>query len=431
MKWGVKQEDKTIQDKIIDSVYAQQNNLIVGRAGAGKSTLYESMADTLTDSCVRVGSTGVSAINVGGQTAHRLFRIPVGIPTQKDFENKATIRNLRKIFNKDSPVGFVFIDETSMINAASLTWIDFVLKQCYNNDLPFGGLGMNLFGDLFQLGCVVRPEERPLYLEHFNAINFFEADAFKKANFNLFNMTEVHRQSDQELKKHLNNIRVYGQLFSLKESLEYFNDNCFNKTQQNDCEDYLVTTNKNAEYRNKIAFDKIKSKAFHFKAKFSGFDSEPAPKDLYLKQGCRVMILENNLEQGYSNGTKGTVKSLNKFDVTVMLDSGKEVCIGPKTWVQYSYKLDKENQLVKFESGSYTQIPLKMSNGLTIHKSQGCDLDRANIDLGDFCFAPHLAYVALSRVRTIEGIHLVRPLKQADIKIDYSVNRFCKSNNLL
>ena len=129
MKWGVKQEDKTIQDKIIDSVYAQQNNLIVGRAGAGKSTLYESMADTLTDSCVRVGSTGVSAINVGGQTAHRLFRIPMGIPTQKDFENKAIIRNLRKIFNKDSPVGFVFIDETSMINAANLTWIDFVLKQ--------------------------------------------------------------------------------------------------------------------------------------------------------------------------------------------------------------------------------------------------------------------------------------------------------------
>ena len=421
--------EQSIEDRIIDSVFAGKNAFVMGSGGVGKSVLFKSMNLLLKEDTVCVGSTGVSATNIEGCTAHKIFGIPIGIPTEADY-NKArkNINKYRKLFNPQSPIKRIFFDEISMCRADAYIWIDWLLKECYRNNLPFGGLQFVKFGDLFQLGAVVKPEERSLLQDIYGTSNFFDTDVYNNSETDIFHMTKVYRQSNPELIKHLQNIRVYGSMFNLQQSLDYFNDLCLhNKIDSND---YLVTTNKKADELNLINYNKIKEKEFVYKADYSCFDSEPAPKVLKLKKGCRVIILVNHPEGEYNNGTKGYITSLAPDYICVRTDDGKDVVIKKNKWTSYDYKTVKD-KLVKKERGYFSQIAVKLAYAITSHRAQGVTLESAIIDLGPRVFAPAIPYVCLSRVKTVERISLTRPIRKQDIITDKYVFDFAKRNNLI
>lgn len=422
----------TIEDPIEQAtraVLSGQNVLVLGGAGAGKSTLQESLMMVLESDTIPVASTGVAALNVKGITAHRAFSLPFGIPTPKDYDNYLKKRSLttKALFGKGRAVNRIQFDEIGMFRSDAFDFMDKSLKSIYKNNDPFGGLQMCLFGDLSQIPPIVKPEEKQYLNQMFNGNYFFNTDAFKQGNFKTIFLTEIKRQSDFEMKKHLNNIRIYGEHFNLKESLDYFNDNCVNK----DIGDagFIVTTHAVCDVVNNREFNKLNTPVFTFNAKISGkFKDEPAPKHLKLRVGCRVMILANHPDNKYVNGSTGIVVKLQKGRIDVQLDSGQVVDISEFNYSNYEYFTNKKGDLDKREIGIFTQFPIKLAWACNTHKIQGQTLDKAYIDMGNKVFASGMTYVALSRLRTIEGLSLLRPLRKDDIIRDEQVINFYRMN---
>ena len=416
-------------EEATSAVLSGQNVLVLGGAGVGKTVLQESLMMVLGSDTVPVASTGVAALNVQGITAHRAFSLPFGIPTPKDYDNYLKKRSLttKALFGKGRAVNRVLFDEIGMFRSDSFDFMDKSLKSIYKNNSPFGGLQMCLFGDLSQIPPVVKPDERQYLNQMFNGNYFFNTDAFKQGNFKTIFLTEIKRQSDFEMKKHLNNIRVYGEHFSIQESLDYFNDNCVNK----DIGDagFIVTTHAVCDVVNNNEFNKLNTSIISFNAKIIGkFKDEPAPKHLRLRVGCRVMILANHPENKYVNGSTGIVVNLNSHNIVVQLDSGQVVDISEFNYSNYEYFTNKKGELDKKEVGNFIQFPIKLAWACNTHKTQGKTMDKAYIDMGKKVFASGMTYVALSRLRTIEGLSLLRPLRKDDIIRDQEVINFYRMN---
>ena len=422
----------TIEDpieQVTNAVFSGQNVLVLGGAGVGKSVLQESLMMVLGSDTVPVASTGVAALNVQGITAHRAFSLPFGIPTPKDYENYLKKRSLttKALFGKNRAVNRIQFDEIGMFRSDPFDFMDKSLKSIYKNNDPFGGLQMCLFGDLSQIPPVVKPDERQYLKQMFNGHYFFSTDAFKQGNFKTIFLTEVKRQSDFEMKKHLNNIRVYGEHFNIQESLDYFNDNCVNKYIGD--AGFIVTTHAACDIVNSNEFNKLNTPVFSFNAKIMGkFKDEPAPKHLRLRVGCRVMILANHPDNKYVNGSTGIVVKLQKGRIDVQLDTGQVVDVSEFNYSNYEYFTNKKGELDKREVGKFVQFPIKLAWANNLHKVQGCTLDKAYIDMGQRVFAQGMTYVALSRLRTIEGLSLLRPLRKNDIIRDEEVINFYRMN---
>ena len=422
----------TIEDpieQVTNAVFSGQNVLVLGGAGVGKSVLQESLMMVLGSDTVPVASTGVAALNVQGITAHRAFSLPFGIPTPKDYENYLKKRSLttKALFGKNRAVNRIQFDEIGMFRSDSFDFMDKSLKSIYKNNDPFGGLQMCLFGDLSQIPPVVKPDERQYLKQMFNGNYFFNTDAFRQGNFKTIFLTEVKRQSDVEMKKHLNNIRVYGEQFNLQESLDYFNDNCVNK----DIGDagFIVTTHAICDVVNNKEFNKLSSQVHTFNAKVCGkFKDEPAPKHLHLRIGSRVMILANHPENQYVNGSTGIIVNIKKTYITVQLDCGKIVDVQEFNYTNFEYFTNNKGDLDKREVGSFTQFPIKLAWANNLHKVQGKTMDKVYIDMGKRVFAQGMTYVALSRLRSMDGLSLLRPLRKDDIIRDETVLNFYRMN---
>ena len=151
---------------------------------------------------------------------------------------------------------------------------------------------------------------------------------------------------------------------------------------------------------------------------------------LELKVGARVIILVNDIENNdYQNGTIGTIAALKANGVSVTLDNGKIIKIGMHEWEIESYTIVEEsrdevkfNKLEKTKIGSFKQLPLKLAYAITIHKSQGQTYDKVN--LIPYSFSCGQLYVALSRVKSIEGLCLIENIKKEYLKCDEKVKLF-------
>lgn len=392
---------------------------VTGRAGTGKSTLLRALGEVLPQEMVTVAPTGLAAVNVGGQTIHSFFGLPprlVGPDDIRRSRNGGIMRKLR----------LLVIDEVSMVRSDLMWAIDQSLRVNRGRARePFGGVRLVMFGDLHQLPPVVQEAEVAEHLEtRHGGPFFFSVQALGEGpGTQRLELTQVFRQRDQALLDVLNRVREGD---PDERDLAVLNERVSPIRTLVEGDPYVILTPTNAAaHRINSAFLKALSGApKEYAATVTGEFSQtahPTEAALVLKPGAKVILLRNDADRRWVNGTIARVTRLDTASVFVEID-GREHEIEPVAWESRRYAYDQaEQRIVETVAGTFKQLPLRLAWALTIHKSQGLTLDKVYIDLGRGTFAHGQAYVALSRCRTMDGLSLARPLRPQDVLFDKSV----------
>jgi ATP-dependent DNA helicase PIF1 len=309
----------------------------------------------------------------------------------------------------------------SMVRADLMQGMDTALRLTRKQPAkPFGGVQVIAMGDLHQLPPVVRErEEMAFFQENFGGIYFFNAPVFQEAPLHLAELTKVYRQEDAVFLEALNGIREGA---PSREHLDVLNARVIPRAMEL-AEEYVVLTpiNQAAEKTNTIFLDRLAGRATEFEAIVKGkFEASAYPTDvrLVLKPGAKVVLLRNDPEKRWVNGTQARISRIKGQTVWIEV-GGDEHELEPASWENIRYDHDPETGEVKEEvAGSFRQLPLRLAWALTIHKSQGMTLDKAYVNFGRGTFAHGQAYVALSRCRSLEGLALARPILRSDIVFD-------------
>ncbi|UYO97232.1 DEAD/DEAH box helicase [Microbacterium sp. M28] len=423
---------------------------VTGRAGTGKSTLLQYFAWNTKKQIAICAPTGVAALNVEGQTIHSLFRMPIGLIADSEIEQSDPTR---RILNA---IETLVIDEVSMVNADLMDAMDRALRQARGRRAqPFGGVQVVMFGDPYQLAPVPPRGDEARYVEdHYRSFWFFDAKVWAGsapgdddglldlgrhgAQLHVRELVEIHRQSDDGFKAMLNAVR-YGRVTA--EIAEVLNTQGARPQPEPEPGEVpmitLATRNDIVNNINRRHLAALGGREQTAKAEINGDFGRgeanfPADAELKLKVGAQVMFLRNDTAMAgepprWVNGTIGTVTRILGGSVRVDID-GEEVDVEPAVWERYRYAY---NPLTKTLSrdvvAEFTQFPLRLAWAVTIHKSQGKTYDRALIDLGSGAFAPGQTYVALSRLTSLDGLYLSRPLRPSDIRVDEDVRRFMRA----
>lgn len=400
---------------------AQGNLFLTGRAGTGKTTLLRRFLEHSGDKAVVLAPTGVAAMNAGGQTLHSFFKFPPRLIEPTDIRRLRSTRLVRAIDT-------MIIDEISMVRSDMLDAIDASLKLNRGSKRPFGGVRMILAGDLHQLPPVVRGEEADILRERYGGAYFFNAQAFKDAEFALLALKHVFRQDDPKFLALLGAMRR-GRVTPADEAT--LRDCVSDRSAIEASETHVVLTpnNRNADRINAARLADIATEPQLFEAKVDGqFDEKsfPTDPDLELKVGARVMVLRNDPEGRWVNGSLGQVVGFDDPSVLVEIE-GRTRVIEPAAWEKYRYEVDPDTKKVKREViGTFKQVPLRLAYAVTIHKAQGLTLERVFIDFDHGMFAHGQAYVAFSRARSLEGLEISRPLRPRDLVMDRGAFAFGK-----
>ena len=411
------------QQAVFDAIETTRDNLFVtGRAGTGKSTLLNHLAWNTSKQVVICAPTGVAALNVGGQTIHSLFRLPIGVIADNDIDQTA---ELRKLLNT---IDTLVIDEVSMVNADLLDAVDRSLRQARQRKAEaFGGVQVVLFGDPYQLAPVPgEGDERAYFEDHYHSMWFFDAKVWDDTDLTIYELSTIHRQHEAEFKYMLNAVR-HGQVTA--EIAARLNEVGARPAPTDDAIT-LATTNGTVTRINATELARLPGRVLTAKAEISGeFGGRAYPADeaLELKLGARVMFLRN--DTGNSDGPRwvnGSVGTVTKIDTTVWVDiDGERHEVKPAVWEKFKYSYSPLTKALRKDVvAEFTQFPLRLAWAVTIHKSQGKTYERAIVDLGQRSFAPGQTYVALSRISELDGLFMTRPLRPSDIIVDENVVRF-------
>ncbi len=236
----------------------------------------------------------------------------------------------------------------------------------------------------------------------------------------LVELTEVFRQRDEALLDVLDKVRD-GE--ADEDDLTLVNQRVHRIRTLREGEPYVILTPTNAAARriNTAYLEALTGEARTYTAEVTGEFSagaHPTEADLTLKPGAKVMLLRNDADRRWVNGTIARVAELESDRVWVDI-GGEKHEVERAEWESRRYAFDKTaEKIVETIAGKFKQFPLRLAWALTIHKSQGLTLDKVYIDLGGGTFAHGQAYVALSRCRTLEGLALARPLRPSDILFD-------------
>jgi len=395
---------------------------ITGRAGTGKSTLLEYFRSITGKNIVVLAPTGVAAVNIAGQTIHSFFGFRPDITVDK-------VRRQAK--KKASPIyknlDSIVIDEISMVRADLLDCVDQFLRiNGKAPGRPFGGIQMIFIGDLYQIPPVVVGHERSLFDQYYDSEYFFDAVVYSEIEVEHLELEKIYRQTDRDFIDLLNKIRNKT---ATDQDIEVLNNRLAGEDDKLP-EDviYLTTTNAMAEERNRAELQKLGGESYYFEAEIKGEidrKSYPAEEVLEIKQGSQVMLLNNDPEGRWINGTIGTVEEIEDEKLEVRLNDGSVGAVRPVKWDVFRFYWDEKARSVAADQvGSFKQYPLKLAWSITIHKSQGKTFDKVVIDLGRGAFASGQFYVALSRCRSFEGIFLKKKVRESDIRIDFRVVKF-------
>ncbi|MFA5080551.1 MAG: PIF1 family ATP-dependent DNA helicase [Candidatus Paceibacterota bacterium] len=405
--------------KLLEILQTRENIFLTGKAGTGKTTFLKYFRATAKKNVVVLAPTGVAAVNIQGQTIHSFFKFRPGV-TEKDV--KKVYKN-REIYEN---IDVLIIDEISMVRADLFDCVEKFLRiNGPEPGSPFGGIQIVVVGDLYQLPPIVQGGEDMIFKIVYRSPYFFDANCFKLGKFSMVELQQVYRQSDEEFIELLDSIRTYR-----------LDDNHLLKINQrvlspdssyDDLGVILVTNNYTAE---KINYEKLISLSGSEK-KYRGLvDGEfksndlPTLQDLSLKEGAQVMLLNNDPKKRWINGDIVKVIKMEDDYVRVMFDDGSFDDINKYKWEKVEFALENDGKIKSEIIGSFFQFPMKLAWAITIHKGQGKTYEKAVIDFGNGTFAPGQAYVALSRCRSFEGLHLKRPLEYNHILIDERVEIF-------
>lgn len=388
--------------EIVDAIEnTNQNMFITGKAGTGKTTLLHHIMRSSKKNIVVVAPTGVAANNAGGETIHRFLQIS---PDSQEDNHSIVKMNMGKrsaIRNLDVLV----IDEVSMVRCDLMDKISERLRIIRHINLPFGGAQVVMIGDLYQLSPVCKADERKKLLEKYDGVHFFHADVFSKVSFIKKELTKVFRQSDDTFVQMLNRIRSYEATDDDLAALEECRDLSI-------CNDYssdyihLCTHRKTAD---DINSSMLGTPTHSFQVETTGTFPDSAmtcEKILLLRVGARVMTIANNVNDGYYNGSVGTVVDIKETSVFVEMDEGGVVEVGKHTWKNYEY-VGKGKNVEQVTKGTCTQIPLILAWAITIHKSQGLTFNKVAIHIGGVFDAGQI-YVALSRCVSLKNLAIDR-----------------------
>ena len=404
-------------NKIVKLIENGENLFITGGAGTGKSYTLQRLRKKYPNSIV-CAPTGVAALNIGGTTIHKAFGIPIFDNLYRSIEAKLFMKVRKEIREKLQCVDIIFIDEISMVRADILDFIDKRLRYIKGCSDPFGGIQVICFGDPFQLPPVTNGS----YGE--TRIWFFEADAWKKAEFKIIELNKVYRQNDQAFVDILHRIRIG------KPTVEDFQILNSLVTSEIDYDRFTILAGINNKVKriNESKLREIDSKEYTYKAIIKG-DFNPnsciAERVLKLKKGSKVLSLINNDEEGYVNGSVGIVEELDQNGVTVKFDHlDYPVYIEKVTWELKDQVYNKYRGKWEFPVvGSMTQIPLKLGWAITIHKSQGLTIPNLYVDNSNI-FAPGQFYVALSRATSLDGLRISNTVRNQHIFVDRKLKTY-------
>jgi ATP-dependent DNA helicase PIF1 len=404
-----------------------KNVFITGRAGTGKSTLLDYFRYITKKRVVVLAPTGVAALNVKGQTIHSFFRFKPGITLDQvrrvRFGDQA--KNIYK--NLDA----IIIDEISMVRADLLDCVDSFLRlNGPRTGKPFGGIQMIFVGDLYQLPPVVTGSENAVFKLLYETPFFYSAKAFNSLDMEFVELEKVYRQHDEQFIELLNAIRNKS---VTEEALELLNQRYLPQFEPppDNFYVYLTTINKLADEINSRRLACLDSRLHNLVGEIDGeFGEEylPTAINLQVKVGAHIMMLNNDAEERWVNGSIGKIIEIiqnRRGDHVIIaeLTDGDIVEITPYTWEVFRF-IVVDGQLKSEVIGRFRQYPLMLAWAVTIHKSQGKTFDKVIIDIGRGTFAHGQAYVALSRCTTLGGIALKKPILKKHIWMDYKVVDF-------
>jgi ATP-dependent DNA helicase PIF1 len=411
---------------------SRQSLFITGNAGTGKSTLLEYFKAHTKKEAAILAPTGVAALNIGGQTIHSFFLIPPNITADKVLDHKLSEKRKKLIASLD----MIIIDEASMLRADLLDCIDVSLRHHRQEEsMPFGGVQMVFIGDLYQLPPVVAGDaEKEIFRSYYSSPYFFSAKVMSELEMTFLELKKIYRQKNEDFIRLLNKVRDNSIDHNGLAALNQRHTPELAEDLEEEFVITLTTTNAAADTKN---FEELKklpttTKSFHgeLKGDFTR-GSLPTSQELELKIGAQVMLLNNDTERRWVNGSIGKITKITFDDIeeedvlTVELDTGKSVEVHKHSWDIHKYFFNEDTQKIDTEiAGSFQQFPLRLAWAITIHKSQGKTFDKVNIDLGRGAFAHGQVYVALSRCRSLEGIKLKMPIEKRHIWMDYKITRY-------
>lgn len=408
------------QAEAIELVEQGENVFISGSAGVGKSYTIHQINDERT---VLGAPTGVSALNIGGDTVHSLFGIPHGIITEEDKE-QFSYRTF-EIFGSGN-VDRLIIDEGPMLRADALDLVDCRLRVALACDQPFGGIQTIIVGDPYQLPPIVTSQEKRHFRRLYRSPFFFNSYAWQDGEFESIVLDKVYRQEDIEQVEVLNKIRTKAE--GWEDAMHTLNS--WSSSIEDENRIVLCCYVKDADKINARYFNKLKTERRVYtgkkEGKFRVTDCIVNP-EIELKVGARVIICANSGPENpytYRNGQMGEILEFMDDAVVVALDSGQTVAVSPHQWERIGYVSEKLTGLSKEVEGTFRQIPLRLAYATSIHKAQGLTLDSVEVNLGRRAFAPHQTYVAISRVRNLRNMTLTRPIEADDIAVDSRVAKF-------
>ncbi|HEY4511264.1 MAG TPA: AAA family ATPase [Candidatus Paceibacterota bacterium] len=384
------------QTEALDILKMGHSVFLTGSAGSGKTHLLNQYIDYLKKGGVEIGitaSTGIAATHMGGVTIHSWAGIGIRASlTESDLE---MLEERKYLWNRFQNTHVLIIDEISMLHHFRLDLIERVARFFKRNEAPFGGMQVIFCGDFFQLPPVVRQGEPEA---HF----VYDSDAWQALDLKICYLHEQFRHKDDAALRVLNDIRSNN---VSEETLEALRGRYRKKPASAIAPTRLYTHNADVDMVNVGELNKISGDTKEFHMTHKGRDilvellkkSCLAPATLTLKKDARVMFVKNNFEEGFVNGTLGVIVGFEDGFPVVQTTAGKKITAKPMNW-----SIEEEGKI----KAEISQLPLRLAWAITVHKSQGMSLDAVEVDLSK-SFEKGMGYVALSRVRTLDGLTLL------------------------
>jgi hypothetical protein len=423
-----------------------QSVFLTGKAGTGKTTLLKQIIATTHKNTVVVAPTGIAALNAGGVTIHSMFQLPFGgfIPDNSapqfsdttKFETKATLRRHFKMSGQKRAVirnmELLIIDEVSMLRADLLDAMDYMMQTVRKKSAPFGGVQVLFIGDLLQLPPIIRDEEWRTLRTYYKGKFFFHAHVIQQYPPLYIELSKIYRQTDDKFISVLNNLRNNEITpIDIQTLNEFVKPNFDLKANKGFIT--LTTHNAKADVMNAQSLEDLEGKLTTFKPEITDDFPEkiyPVDPNLQLKVGAQIMFVKNDLspDKNYFNGKMGIVKSMTQKEIWVHFpDEDKTIEVDKYEWQNIRYTVNEMTKEIEEEIlGTFVHYPIKLAWAITVHKSQGLTFEKAALDVSQV-FLPGQAYVALSRLRSLNGLVLLSPLRMNGISNDQDVMDYAEN----